>query len=111
MFAVIKERKFEIGILRSMGLKTRNIRQMFLTESIIVMISSALMGFLIGLLSAYLLETTMALLTEMPTVFSIPWDTVLRVFSITIIVGIIGMYIILWNVSRQSVVEIFRQTF
>ncbi len=111
MFAVIKERKFEIGILRSMGLKTRNIRQMFLTESIIVMISSALMGFLIGLLSAYLLETTMALITEMPTVFSIPWDTVFRVFSITIIVGVIGMYIILWNVSRQSVVEIFRQTF
>ncbi|TXT67169.1 MAG: conserved membrane protein of unknown function [Promethearchaeota archaeon] len=111
MFAVIKERKFEIGILRSMGLKTSNIRQMFLTESIIVMISSALMGFLIGLLSAYLLETTMALITEMPTVFSIPWDTVLRVFSITIIVGIIGMYIILWNTSKKSVVEIFRQTF
>jgi len=111
MFSVIKERKFEIGILRSMGLKTRNIRQMFLTESIIVMISSAIMGFLIGLLSAYLLETTMALMTEMPTVFSIPWDTVLRVFSITITVGIIGMYIILWNTSKKSVVEIFRQTF
>jgi ABC-type antimicrobial peptide transport system permease subunit len=111
MFAVIKERKFEIGILRSMGLKTRNIRHMFLVESVIVMLSSALMGFLIGLLSAYLLESTMALITEMPVLFSIPWDTVMRVFIISSLAGIVGMYIILWNVSQQSVVEIFQQTF
>lgn len=111
MYAVIKERKFEIGILRSMGMKTRNVRHMFLIESIIIMLSAALMGMGIGIFSAYLLETTMGLMTEMPVLFSMPWDTLIRVFSISVIAGIIGMYIIVWKVSKQDIVEIFRQTF
>jgi ABC-type antimicrobial peptide transport system permease subunit len=111
MYAVIKERKFEIGILRSMGMKTRNVRHMFLIESIIIMLSAALMGMGIGIFSAYLLETTMGLMTEMPVLFSMPWDTLIRVFSISVIAGIIGMYIIVWKVSKQDIVEIFRQSF
>ncbi|TFF98456.1 MAG: FtsX-like permease family protein [Promethearchaeota archaeon] len=111
MYAVIKERKFEIGILRSMGLKTRNVRHMFLIESIIIMLSAALMGMGIGIFSAYLLETTMASLTEMPVIFSMPWLTLFRVFSISVIAGIIGMYVIVWKVSKQDIVEIFRQSF
>lgn len=111
MYAVIKERKFEIGILRSMGLKTRNVRHMFLVESIIIMLSSALMGMGIGIFSAYLLETTMGLMTEMPVLFIMPWATLIRVFSISVIAGIVGMYVIVWKVSKQDIVEIFRQTF
>jgi len=111
MYAVIKERKFEIGILRSMGMKTRNVRHMFLIESIIIMLSAALMGMGIGIFSAYLLETTMGLMTEMPVLFSMPWDTLIRVFSISVIAGIVGMYVIVWKVSKQDIVEIFRQSF
>ncbi len=111
MYSVIRERKFEIGILRSMGLKTRNVRHMFLVESIIILLSSALMGMGIGIFSAYLLETTMGLMTEMPVLFTMPWETLIRVFTISVIAGIIGMYIVVWKVSKQNIVEIFRQTF
>ncbi|MHA1297547.1 MAG: FtsX-like permease family protein [Promethearchaeota archaeon] len=36
MYAVMLERKFEIGILRALGMKIRNVRNLFLIESIIV---------------------------------------------------------------------------
>ncbi|MHA1343459.1 MAG: ABC transporter permease, partial [Promethearchaeota archaeon] len=111
MYAVMIERKFEIGILRSMGMKTRNVRNMFLIESLIIMLSAGIMGTIIGAYCAYLLETNLGLITEMPVIFSIPIDTLLRVFIISVSIGIIGMFIILRKLSKQTIMEIFRQTF
>ena len=111
MYAVMLERKFEIGILRSMGMKAKNVRNMFLIESLIIMLSSGTMGTLIGTFCAYLMETNLALITEMPVIFSIPLEVLFRVFSLSIFFGILGIYIILIKLSRQSVMDIFRQTF
>ena len=111
MYAIMLERKFEIGILRSMGMKTRNVRNMFLVESLIILLSSGILGTVIGTYVGYLLETNMALMTEMPVIFKIPIDTLLRVFIISISVGILGIYLILIKLSRQSIMDIFRQTF
>ena len=111
MYAVMLERKFEIGILRSMGMKAKNVRNMFLLESMIIMLSAGIMGTLIGSYTAYLMETNIGLITEMPVIYSVPIDTLLRVFIISVSVGILGMYIILLKLSRQSIMDIFRQTF
>ena len=111
MYAIILERKFEIGILRSMGMKTSNVRNMFLIESMLLMLSAGIMGTIIGTFTAYILQTNMSLLTEMPTIFSIPYLTLIRVFSISIAVGFIGIYLILRGLNRQTIMDIFRQTF
>ena len=111
MYAIMLERKFEIGILRSLGMKTKNVRNLFLIESILILLSSGTMGTIIGTYSAYLMETNMGLFTELPIVFSIPFDALLRVFIISIAVGFIGMYLILIKLSKQTIMDIFRQTF
>ncbi|MHA2429604.1 MAG: ABC transporter permease [Promethearchaeota archaeon] len=111
MYAVMLERKFEIGILRSVGMKVKNVRKLFLIESMILMLSSGTMGTIIGTYCAYLLETNLGLMTEMPIVFEIPFDVLLRVYFISILVGFVGMYIILIRLSRQTIMDIFRQTF
>ncbi|MGV9205371.1 MAG: ABC transporter permease, partial [Promethearchaeia archaeon] len=111
MYSIMLERKFEIGILRSMGMKAKNVRNMFLLESMIIMLSAGIMGTLIGSYTAYLMETNIGLLTEMPVIYSVPIDTLLRVFIISVSVGIVGMYLILLKLSRQSIMDIFRQTF
>ncbi|MFW9874664.1 MAG: ABC transporter permease [Candidatus Thorarchaeota archaeon] len=111
IYAIMLERKFEIGILRSMGMKTQNVRNMFLVESLIILLSSSIMGTLIGTYTAYLLETNMGLMTEMPIIFTVPIEVILRVFIISISVGFLGTYLILIKLSRQNIMEIFRQTF
>ncbi|MBY9002619.1 MAG: FtsX-like permease family protein [Candidatus Lokiarchaeota archaeon] len=111
MFAIMLERKFEIGILRSMGMKTRNVRNMFLIESLLLLLSAGTMGTFIGTYCGYLLETNMALMTELPANFILPIDSIFRVFTISIAIGVIGMYFILIRLSRQSIMDIFRQTF
>jgi ABC-type antimicrobial peptide transport system permease subunit len=111
MYAIMLERKFEIGILRSLGMKTRNVRNLFLIESIMILLSSGTMGTIIGTFSGYLMETNIGLFTELPIVFSIPIDALLRVFVISILIGFVGMYLILIKLSKQTIMDIFRQTF
>ncbi|MFX0134366.1 MAG: ABC transporter permease, partial [Candidatus Hodarchaeota archaeon] len=112
MYAIILERKFEIGILRSMGMKARNVRNMFLIESMIILLSSGIMGTIIGTFTAYLLETTMGLMTEMPVIFTIPMDVLLRVFILSITFAFLGTYAILIKYFyKKSIMDIFRQTF
>ncbi|MFX0021097.1 MAG: ABC transporter permease [Candidatus Hermodarchaeota archaeon] len=112
MYAVILERKFEIGILRSMGMKTRNVRNMFLIESMITLLSAGVMGTIIGTYTGYLLQSNMSLMTEMPMVFTIPMDTLLRVFILSISFAFLGTYIILVKYFyKKSIMDIFRQTF
>ena len=112
MYAVVLERKFEIGILRSMGMKTRNVRNMFLIESMITLLSAGVMGTIIGTYTGYLLQSNMSLMTEMPIVFSIPMDTLLRVFILSISFAFLGTYIILVKYFyKKSIMDIFRQTF
>ncbi len=111
MYAIISERKFEIGILRSLGMKAKDVRNLFLIESFIIMLSSGAMGTLIGTFCAYLMETNLGMMTEMPIVFAIPMDVLIRVFTLSITFGVLGMYLVLSKLSRQSVMDIFRQTF
>ncbi len=112
MYAIILERKFEIGILRSMGMKARNVRNMFLVESMIVLLSAGIMGTIIGTYTAYLMETNMSLMTEMPVVFTIPIDTLLRVFILSIAFAFLGTYVILVKFFyKKTIMDIFRQTF
>ncbi|MFX0001076.1 MAG: ABC transporter permease [Candidatus Hodarchaeota archaeon] len=112
MYAIVIERKFEIGILRSMGMKVRNVRNMFLIESMTILLASGIMGTIIGTYTSYLLESTISLMTEMPVVFTIPWDTLLRVFILSISIAVLGTYIILIKYFyKKSIMDIFRQTF
>jgi ABC-type antimicrobial peptide transport system permease subunit len=111
MYAIMLERKFEIGILRSMGMKVRNVRNMFLVESMLIMLASGIMGTIIGTFTAYLLQTNMALFTEMPVVFDVPMDVLLTVFIVSISVGILFMFIILIKLSRQTIMDVFRESF
>jgi ABC-type antimicrobial peptide transport system permease subunit len=111
MYAVMLERKFEIGILRALGMKVKNVRNLFLIESLVILLSSGTMGTFIGTYSAYLLETNLGFITEMPIVFSVPFEVLARVFIISIVIGIIGMFIILRKLSKQTIMDTFRETF
>ena len=111
MYAVMLERKFEIGILRALGMKVKNVRNLFLIESLIILLSSGTMGTFIGTYSAYLLESNLGIITEMPIVFAIPIEVLARVFIISIVVGIFGMFLILRKLSKQTIMDTFRETF
>ena len=81
-------------------------------KSMIVLLSAGIMGTIIGTYTAYLMETNMSLMTEMPIVFTIPIDTLLRVFILSIAFAFLGTYVILVKFFyKKTIMDIFRQTF
>ncbi len=111
MYSTIIERMFEIGILRAMGMKPYEVRLMLMAEAVTVMISSGSLGAIIGWFIAYLLQTNVALLTELPVVTTINIGTLISTFAVSIGISIIGMYFITRKVHKMKIMEVLRQTF
>ena len=111
IYSKILERKFEIAILRSLGLKSRDVRNMFLLESMIILLSAGILGTIIGAFCAYLLLSNIAILLEIPLIFVIPAGTLFRVFGLSITIGTLGIFIILRKLSKESIMDIFREAF
>jgi ABC-type antimicrobial peptide transport system permease subunit len=111
MYSTILERTLEIGIVRAIGMKTFQVRRMFLAESMVTMLSAGLMGTVIGSVIAFLLSSQSAMLTEMPVVFVPPWETMFSVFFLAVGLGTLGMYAILRQTTKMKIMDIFRRTF
>ncbi|MGH1489427.1 MAG: FtsX-like permease family protein [Acidimicrobiales bacterium] len=72
MIRAVRERRAQVGMLRAMGMATRNIRSMFLTEGGFVALQGVLSGVLLGLLSSYQLLVRSNTF-EIKLDFVVPW--------------------------------------
>ncbi|MCP4761800.1 MAG: ABC transporter permease [archaeon] len=111
MYSTLLERMFEVGLLRSMGLKTRSVRMMFIVESLVMMIGAGTMGLFIGTTIAYLMVSNVAIITEMPTPFVIDLITMSRTYLLAISVCVLGVILITRKIGKWSIMDIFRSSF
>lgn len=111
MYSTLLERLYEIGLLRSMGLRVSNVRSMFIIESMIMMLGAGTLGMFVGSFIAYEMISNVSLFTEMPTPYSIDLLTLARTFSISIAVCIVGVILITRKIKKWTIMDIFRQTF
>ncbi|UCC21197.1 MAG: FtsX-like permease family protein [Promethearchaeota archaeon] len=110
-YSTIIERKKEIGIVRTLGLKGREINRMFILESLIIMISSGTIGIVVGWLTSWLVTSQlMGTLVGMPSVLYIPIANIILIYTLSIIMIFLGMKILLRKVRKQKIVEIYRET-
>lgn len=111
MYSTLLERMYEVGLLRSMGLRTSNVRGIFIAESLIMMLSAGTMGLFIGSFIAYEMVSNIALLTEMPIYWQIDMGTLLQTYAISISVCVLGILAITRKIKKWTIMDIFRQTF
>ncbi|MFX1418057.1 MAG: ABC transporter permease, partial [Promethearchaeota archaeon] len=110
-YSTIIERKKEIGIVRTLGLKGREINRMFILESLIIMISSGTIGIVVGWLTSWLVTSQlMGTLVGMPTVLYVPWTNIILIYTLSVIMIFLGMKILLRKARKQKIVEIYRET-
>ena len=87
MLVAVNERTKEIGLIKSLGGKSSEIRAQFLWESILI----SLMGAMVGILSGVLFGNIVALLLK--TGFVVPWLWVLIGVLVCTLVGLLaGLY-------------------
>lgn len=92
------ERTREIGLLKAMGMKSGEVRELFLAESMIMSLCGGLLGLLAGLIGGKLLELGLSIYSLMNgrgylSIVNIPILFVVSIILISFLVGIItGIY-------------------
>ena len=109
-YSTIIERKKEIGIIRTLGLKGKQINHMFTVESLIIMLSSGTVGVIVGYATGFLLSTSINSLSDLPNLPSFPLSSMITLFAISIIFTLIGMRILLRKSRKKKIVDIYRET-
>ena len=87
MLVTVTERTGEIGLMKSIGYKNREILSLFIVESVVVGLFGGILGIGFGMAGAYIVESAMGL----PQVF--PMDMILIGMLVSLLVGLLaGIY-------------------
>ena len=109
-YSTIIERKKEIGIIRTLGLKGKEITKLFTIESLIIMLSSGTVGVIVGWTTGLLLTTSMNLMSDLPNIPTFPLSDMVSIFTISIIFTLIGLKILLRKSRKKKIIDIYRET-
>jgi ABC-type lipoprotein release transport system permease subunit len=110
MATSVIERRWEIGVLKAIGLRRRHLFQIFLGEAVALTLSSGLAGGLIGFTLAYLFALQGAMLAEIPVVFTVPYIPFIATFLVSVAAGAVAAYLPTRRLLRKSAAEILRLT-
>ncbi|MFX1454049.1 MAG: ABC transporter permease [Promethearchaeota archaeon] len=109
-YSTILERKKEIGIVRTLGLKGKEINRLFILESLIILLSSGSVGIAVGWLSAWIVTSNLSNLTGQPNIIYIPFFNIGLILFLSVILVLIGMNLLLRKARKKKIVDIYRET-
>jgi putative ABC transport system permease protein len=95
------ERTHEIGLLRAVGMKRRQIRAMIRSESVILAVFGAVIGIIVGTLLGIALVSSLH--SQGITVTSVPWSS-LVVFLV--LAGVLGLIAASWPARRAARLDV-----
>jgi putative ABC transport system permease protein len=102
MLVAVTERTKEVGLIKAIGGKQRNVRNQFLYESIIISLLGAAFGIFIGILLGNIVSMLMS------TGFVVPWGWVFLGIVICSIVGLAAGIYPAFKASRLNPIEALR---
>jgi putative ABC transport system permease protein len=105
MIMSVYERTREIGVLRAVGWKKGRILGMIMGESLILTLTSGIIGSLIGVLTIELFAT-LGILGQIIPAYNI--ETFIQAFALAIVVGLIGGFYPAYSASRLPPTEALR---
>jgi ABC-type antimicrobial peptide transport system permease subunit len=73
MSANLYEQSKEIGVMRAMGLSKKRVYLLYIYEAFILVLSSSLLGMMIGTTVGFSMTLQQILFTDIPLFFYFPW--------------------------------------
>ena len=108
MATVVIERRWEVGVLKALGLRRGQLFRMFLGEAVVLTLAAGLVGGAIGFGLAYLFVLQAAALIEVPVVFTMPYLTFFATFALSLVAGALAAYLPTRRLLHLPAAEILR---
>jgi putative ABC transport system permease protein len=108
MATAVIERRWEVGVLKAIGLRRGHLFRMFAAEAVTLTVSSGVLGGAMGFLLAWLFIMQAALLMEIPVAFTLPWLTFAATFIVCALAGLAASWLPTRRMLRRPVAEILR---
>ncbi len=92
------ERTREIGLMKAMGMKSNEVRDLFMTESLVMGLGGGLLGLMIGLVLSTILNFAVSAYgsskgVEITKVSSAPAEFIILILGLSLFVGLVtGLY-------------------
>lgn len=102
MLVAVAEKTQEVGIRKAIGAKSRNIKQQFLFESIMICQLGGALGIILGILGGFLISM------GINTPFIIPWSWIGVAVLLSFLVGIASGYFPAVKAARLDPIESLR---
>ena len=102
------ERRWEIGMLKALGLRRGQLFRMFLGETVVLTLSAGIAGGAIGFSLAYLFAIEAGVLMEVPVVFTMPYLTFFATLVISVAAGAVAAHLPTRRLLGKPAAEILR---
>jgi len=108
LMATINERKWEIGLTRSIGMSQLQVLKIFVFESFLIAISGFLVGFFSSLVVAFELTEATNLVSEITIPLIIPYDLLLELLGLITFISIVASSLLTCLQLRKNIVILLR---
>lgn len=108
MYTNIYEQTKEIGVVRAIGMRQNWLKRIYMYEAFILVLSSSLLGIIIGSAVGYTLLLQRILFTQLALPFRFPWQILIIVFTCSLIFAFVSSFGPITTVMKRSIVQILR---
>ena len=104
----IFDQKKEIAILRSLGTKSRHVIFIYIAESFILILSSSIIGSIIGSIISYTMALQWTIFTNVNVVFHLPTGSIILIVLFSIFGGIISTYFPAKRMLNNTIAQLIK---
>jgi hypothetical protein len=109
VYVAVYVRRLEIGMLKAIGMRPRELVSAFALESVLMTVSSSLTGVTAGTVLGYVFYVSNNLMRNTPTQLTFDWLTTLAILFLVILASVASATLAARGVVRSKVTRILRE--
>jgi ABC-type antimicrobial peptide transport system permease subunit len=108
MSANIYEQTQEISLMLALGMKKSMVIRLFIYEALVLVVSSSMVGFVIGVFIGNIMKLQQATIEYFPFSPELPFDSIKVVLGLSIIFAVMSTYGSIRKIINSPIAEISR---